>query len=214
MTRIALPRYDLRGPRRSLLTDGTAQGLRVITRPCWGPYGRQLDDQRPRHHRRPSRHRVAQVDQDLVEGRWQLECHFKLLDAVGGGSFPSPQLLERRNVRLQLLQRGVQSRRSRVDFPAGQTIQSRRSCMTAVGPWTVASQVSRRQRRCEVHDCRPRRAARLSLWANGFPAMLCSAWCNFIDSAFPPVHYIPENAMAAIPAPPYIPMAVLRSCDR
>ena len=66
-------------------------------------------------------HRVSQVNQDFVERIGGL-MPLQLLDAVGSGGFAGPQFLQRRNLRFQLLQRGVEPRRSGVDFLADRTL--------------------------------------------------------------------------------------------
>lgn len=58
--------------------------------------------------------RVSQVDQDLVERAGRL-VPLELLRVVGGGRFPCPELLQRRDLRPQLLQRSVETGRGGVD---------------------------------------------------------------------------------------------------
>ena len=53
-------------------------------------------------------HRVSQVDQNLVEGNGRL-MPLQLLNPVRRGGFPGPQFPQRCNVRLQLLQGGVEA---------------------------------------------------------------------------------------------------------
>src|SRR6202035_2343594 len=76
-------------------------------------------------------------------------------------------------------------------FPAGQTIRSRRSCMTAAGPWTVASQVPggcADVKRMIVG----RVAQRDFVMTNGFRDVLQRVM-QFHRLRVPPVHHIPET---------------------
>ena len=61
---------------------------------------------RRRPPRRRRRDRVSQFDQNLVERGGRL-VPLQLLGLVGSGRLPGPQLLQRRDLRPQLLERGV-----------------------------------------------------------------------------------------------------------
>src|SRR6516162_2522991 len=62
-------------------------------------------------------HRVSEVDKDFVERSGRL-MPLQLLDPVSGGGFPCPQFTQRRDLRLQLLQRGVEAVGGGVDLLA------------------------------------------------------------------------------------------------
>ena len=62
-------------------------------------------------------HRVAQAEQDLVERRSRL-IPPGLLDAIGLRRLPRPDLLQRRDLRAQVVERRVEPRRRGVDLLA------------------------------------------------------------------------------------------------